>query len=186
MPIEVRGLKEALATLNKIEPGLRKQITKDIRKIAEPALAEIRSLIPSDAPLSGMAHNGRTGWNGNEQTLPKVLLNGKKPRLRTVGGTTFAANVGTIIISAPGPKNGRSKGAAFAIADMAGAGKGGPRNAGRARPNLPGALNASVGHAASRFMWPGANRGLPGVIDELRAATDEIIKLANRELKDPI
>ena len=202
MPIEVRGLKEALATLNKIEPGLRKQITKDMRKIAEPALQEIRKLIPNEPPLSGMdpggkyslphlkqlsrqSATGRTYWRGNEKTLPKLLLNGKKPRLRQKAGATFTSNVGTIIISANTPKrNEGGKGAAFMIADMAGTGRGGPRDARKARPNLPGSLNAEIGREGSRFMWAGVKIGLPGVEDALREAAYEIIKLADRALKE--
>lgn len=180
MPIEVQGLKPALQTLNKLEPELRKQFTKDIRKIAEPALAEIRALIPVGAPLSGMAHNGRTGWTGNEQSYVKVLQNAKKPKLKKTNTGSFVSNLAVIVISAATPKTAEKKrGAAMLIADMAGAGKGSPRNARRARPNLPGALNASVGHAASRFMWPGATRGIPLVIDEITAAAEVIVKQAN-------
>lgn len=176
MPIEVRGLKEALKTLNELDPALRRQITKDIRKIAEPALAAIRSEIPSQAPLSGMNHAGHTGWQGNEKQLPRVLLNAKKPRVRRKAGTEFVSNVGTIVISAPSSKKGGARGAAFAIADMAAQSK--------SRRDLPGKLNAAVGRQASRFMWFGADRALPEVTANIEDAAREIIKEANRQLAE--
>lgn len=195
MPIEVRGLKEALKTINDIEPGLRRQITKDMRKIAEPALQEIRDAIPNQPPLSGMDPSrrgnpsglsdselarvvgGKWHWTGNEKKLPRLILNGKKPRIRRKAGTEFVSNVGTIIISAHTPKKSDGgKGAAFAIADMA--------NGGKKRPDLAGSLNNSIGRQGSRFMWYGANRGLPAVEDRIRDAAHEIIKTANRLLAE--
>lgn len=184
MPIEVRGLKEALATLNKLDNKLRRQITKDMRKIAEPALAAIRAEIPTEAPLRGMRHQKRTGWKGNEQGLPRLILNGKKPKVRTRAGMNFVSNVGTIIISANTPKkNEGGRGSAFLIADMAGAGRAGPRNPALARPNLPGALNAKVGRQGSRFMWYGANKALPDVTAALEESSREIIQWANAAIR---
>lgn len=184
MPIEVRGLKEALATLNKLDNKLRRQITRDMRKIAEPALAAIRTEIPTEAPLSGMKRGGRTGWTGNEQSLPRLILNGRRPRVRTFAGASFVSNVGTIIISANTPKGNRGgRGAGFLIADMAGAGRAGPRNPALARPNLPGALNAKVGRQGSRFMWYGANKALPDVTAALEESSREIIRWANAAIR---
>lgn len=184
MPIEVRGLKEALATLNKLDNKLRRQITKDMRKIAEPALAAIRAEIPTEAPLRGMRHYKRTGWKGNEQNLPRLILNGKKPKVRTRAGMNFVTNVGTIIISANTPrKREGGQGSAFLIADMAGAGKSGPRDQSKARPNLPGALNNEIGRPGSRFMWYGTNKALPQVEAELEKTAHDIIKWADAAIK---
>ncbi|MFZ9158197.1 MAG: hypothetical protein ACO230_08900, partial [Ilumatobacteraceae bacterium] len=62
MSIEVRGLKEALRDLQKLEPELRKEINKEIRNTVKPLVTNINNRIPGAPPLSGMAHNGRTGW----------------------------------------------------------------------------------------------------------------------------
>ena len=61
MSIEVRGLKEALRDLQKLEPELRKEINKEIRSAVKPLVDNINDRIPGGPPLSGMNHNGRTG-----------------------------------------------------------------------------------------------------------------------------
>ena len=38
--IEMTGLKEAIRSLNKIEPGLRKEFTAQATRIAQPAILE--------------------------------------------------------------------------------------------------------------------------------------------------
>jgi hypothetical protein len=53
--MEVTGLKNALAELNKIDKSLRRQITKDFKTIVQPVVAKAQSALPTAAPLSGMA-----------------------------------------------------------------------------------------------------------------------------------
>jgi hypothetical protein len=62
--IEIQGLKEAIRSLNKVEPGLRKQFVKDQTAIAQPAIDEVRRGYQREY-LSGMARN----WtqNGNKK-----------------------------------------------------------------------------------------------------------------------
>jgi len=58
--IEVLGLKEALKELNRIDPKLRRQITRDFKQIVKPVITKAEALLPSGAPLSGMARS----WKG--------------------------------------------------------------------------------------------------------------------------
>jgi hypothetical protein len=58
--IEIQGLKEAIRSLNKVEPGLRKQFVQDATFIAQPAIDEVRRGYQR-AYLSGMARN----WTQN-------------------------------------------------------------------------------------------------------------------------
>jgi hypothetical protein len=58
--IEIQGLKEAIRSLNKVEPGLRKQFVKDQTSIAQPAIDEVRRGYQREY-LSGMARN----WTQN-------------------------------------------------------------------------------------------------------------------------
>lgn len=51
--IEVRGVKEALAELNKTQKKLRRQITHEYREIVQPTVTTARNLVPDKAPLSG-------------------------------------------------------------------------------------------------------------------------------------
>jgi hypothetical protein len=61
--IEVLGAKETIKTLGKIDKELRKQFTRDAKKIAEPVFEEARRIYPQVQPVSGMARkwtiNGR-------------------------------------------------------------------------------------------------------------------------------
>jgi hypothetical protein len=54
--IEVTGLKEAIRSLNKVEPGLRKQFVQDATRIAQPAIQEVQRGYEREY-LSGMARN---------------------------------------------------------------------------------------------------------------------------------
>jgi hypothetical protein len=57
--IQVAGLQEALKTLNKIEPELRKQFLRDVNELAEPALKAARDAYKF-LPLSGTER----AWDG--------------------------------------------------------------------------------------------------------------------------
>ena len=52
--LEIVGLRDAIRSLNKIEPGLRKQFVADARRIAQPAVDNVRRSY-TKVPLSGMA-----------------------------------------------------------------------------------------------------------------------------------
>ena len=86
--IEVVGLKDALAELNKIDKKLRRSITTDFKKIVDPVLVEARRNIPTDAPLSGMARKwtGKSGaelmhWEASKVNKNlKAFTSGKKVR----------------------------------------------------------------------------------------------------------
>lgn len=58
------GVRETIRSLNKIEPGLRKQFVADARQIAEPAIQEVRRGY-TQVPLSGMARK----WSQNGRQL---------------------------------------------------------------------------------------------------------------------
>lgn len=60
--IEMTGLREAIRSLNKIEPGLRKEFTAQATKIAQPAIAEVQRGY-KELPLSGMARNWQQSGN---------------------------------------------------------------------------------------------------------------------------
>jgi hypothetical protein len=57
--LEVKGIQETLAALNKIDPTYRRDVTKRIRRAGEPMLQEARQMVTTivgvkGAPLSGM------------------------------------------------------------------------------------------------------------------------------------
>lgn len=62
--IEMTGLKEAIRSLNKIEPGLRKEFTAQATRIAQPAIQEAQRGYQREY-LSGMARN----WTQNGRKI---------------------------------------------------------------------------------------------------------------------
>jgi hypothetical protein len=58
--LEVVGVRDAIRSLNKIEPGLRKQFTADANRIAQPAIEEVQRGYQREY-LSGMARNWTQG-----------------------------------------------------------------------------------------------------------------------------
>lgn len=53
MSVEVVGVRDAIRSLNKVEPGLRKQFQRDATQIAKPAI-EAAQRAYDEVPLSGM------------------------------------------------------------------------------------------------------------------------------------
>jgi hypothetical protein len=72
MKAQVVGLKETLRDLNKLDKELSKEIRKDIRKVVQPLADAITASVPAQAPLSGMAHSGRTGWQNRKKVAVKL------------------------------------------------------------------------------------------------------------------
>ena len=64
--VEIEGLKEAIRSLNKVEPGLRKQFVQDASRIAQPAIKEVQlGYSRIQIPLSGMSRN----WTQNGKKI---------------------------------------------------------------------------------------------------------------------
>lgn len=185
--VQFYGVNETIKLMRKFEPQMLKDLRKDIRQIAQPAVLAIKSNSPKVAPLSGMAHNGRTAYS-----TPKVTV-GITPaqRAKAFGSTT--SNL--VVISATG--SGKVYG--FDIADMAGranqAGKYSqtrkfvdPRTGDvvRRRINGQGAnlirvLN-SRGGPASRYVYKNIEDKLPAIRQQVARSLDRTIGEFNRKL----
>jgi hypothetical protein len=64
--MQIVGAKEAVRSLNKLEPGLRKQFAADATRIAQPAISEAQRRYSSvGVPLSGMTRN----WTSNGRKI---------------------------------------------------------------------------------------------------------------------
>lgn len=96
--IEVFGLGQALKDLNKIDKVLRRDITKDYKRVTAGLVSDIQSAIPLNYPLSGWQRE----WNlrGQYEVFPwptnhsvKAYINTKAPK-EVFGGkvnlSTFA------------------------------------------------------------------------------------------------
>ena len=162
--IEVVGLKDALKTLNKIDKSLRREITKDYKKIVQPVIDDANKLVPSSVPLSGMARNWKTA--SGFQMLPWIPGYKQKiaAKINTRNIKEYAGrltNVGTFGI--------QWKGATGSMFDTSMAG------------SLGRALTARYGNR-SRVMWKAYEQRQTDVLSEMEQLVKRVMDEANREL----
>lgn len=172
--MEIKGLKESLKIINKVDKKLRLEIGRDIKRIGEKTVvAAINELIPPGAPMSGMEHRKRTGWYNSKNKGVKVKTNTRGARKRNIAKGAQYETIAVITVG--------TTGAALAMMDMAGkrssAGEG-PR----ARPNFVPLLNERLGRGPSRFMWAGGEKAIPDFQRELGPVIDRVIYRSNQEL----
>lgn len=173
MKAQVVGLKETLRDLNKLDKELSKEIRKDIRKVVQPLADAITASVPAGAPLSGMAHSGRTGWQNRKKVA--VKLDTRKPRRYVDRPGRTVTNVVRVT----------TKDAPTAITDMAGKAGGGASRApqSRRRPNFSRALTARLG-PPSRFMWATAEKQIDDVQRDMMPIIKRVEQIMNRDLKN--
>jgi hypothetical protein len=169
MKIQVKGVAETMRELGKINPALKRELNKDIRKVLKPMLTEITQSIPTLAPLPGMIHNGRTGWNNRKN--PLIKIDARKPR-RNLNEPRMSVPVNIVRIT--------TKGAPVAIVDMAGKAGGtkSRRDAKYQRPNFARDLPGEP----SRYMWRNAEKTLASVEREMNDTIERVVREANIEL----
>jgi len=185
--VQFYGVKETIKLMRKFEPEMLKDLRKSIRQIAQPAVLAIKSGSPKVAPLSGMAHNGRTAYS-----TPKVTVS-ITPAQRSYGLGSTTSNLVAIQATGSGKVYG------FDIADMAGrannAGKYqqtrkfvDPRTGNIVRrkingqgQNLINVLN-SRGGPASRYVYKNIEDKLPAIRAEVSRTLDRTIGEFNRKL----
>jgi len=106
--MEFSGLKDALKELNDIDKKLRRGITTEFKAIAQPIVGRAESMLPTGAPLSGMARSwkGKSGadimsWNdARVRKNIKAFTSGKK--VKEFNGNT--QNLGVFGIKWAGPQ----------------------------------------------------------------------------------
>ena len=168
------GLKEALRTINSIDPKLRKAYGKQIRELGKVVVDAITPLVPSSSPTRGMDGPWRTGWKNGQTKNIVVKTNTRKARKRNIEKGAQYETIGTITVG--------TKGAALAIADMAGKAGNRGRSGPRARPNFAGVLNDKIGRGPSRMVWAGGEKAIPDFQKALEPVIKEVIFEANKEL----
>ena len=173
MKAQVVGLKETLRDLNKLDKELSKEIRKDIRKVVQPLADAITASVPAGAPLSGMAHSGRTGWQNRKKIA--VKLDTRRPRRYLDRPGRTVTNVVRVT----------TKDAPTAITDVAGK-AGGSGAASKSpnqyrRPNFSRVLTARLG-PPSRFMWRTAEDKIQDVQKEMDPIIKRVERIMNRDL----
>lgn len=201
-PIRVTGVRETLQLLDAVQPGSIKELRKDVRRIAEPAVTAIRSNLPATAPLSGMNHYGRTRYAGAKVRAELQLRDNKM------------SNTSSLIrLSVESPKDA----AGLEIADMAGRrtmkqgpklpyeykglgriGGSGRQNPSRSRSvtrrgnsapfsyriNGQGkAMIRNLGRIPSRYVYPPLTIAILGVREQMIKTLDQYVGRINQKLK---
>jgi hypothetical protein len=201
-PIRITGVKETLRLLDAVQPGSIRDLRKDVRRIAEPAVTAIRSNLPATAPLSGMTHYGRTRYAGAKVRAEVQTRDSK-----------FNNTSSLIRLSVESPKDA----AGLEIADMAGRksqgggvqlpyqykGIGRIGGSGRQSPtrsrsvtrrgnsapfsyriNGQGqAMIRNLRGTASRYVYPPLTIAILGVRDQMIKTLDEYVGRINQKLK---
>lgn len=115
--IEVVGVKEAIRSLNKIEPGLRKQFAAEATQIAQPAIEEAQRRYADAGWGVSHVHGVKYKWAGEAVGGRKVLpfslqkaRNGLKVRLegdrrKTASILLEQRDAGTAILETAGRAN---------------------------------------------------------------------------------
>ena len=172
MTLETKGFAETMRDLGRIQPAMKRQVVKDIRGIVKPVVDVINARIPAEAPLSGMNHDGRTGWKNVKKVAVKVDL--RAPRSSPGSGTQGAKPISIVRII--------TKGAPVAIVDMAGKGGGlkSRRESKYRRPNFASALDRLA--SPSRFMWKDIEQSIGLIEHRLKKTVDDAVYAANKEL----
>jgi hypothetical protein len=154
LSMRVVGIAEVTKTLRETEKDLVNRARKDLRTGAKPVADAVRNNIPTEAPMRGMVHSGRTAWQPS----------GVKVTVRT-NFTKKAERKGYQLVSIVAGARGKSApgSAAFQIADMAGRKAKGNTRSGKAMIRK---LNSSG--RASRYVYPAALREVPYVQDVVR------------------
>jgi hypothetical protein len=172
LDVKITGIAEVVKTLKTIDNDLVKRARKDLRTGAKPVADAIKQNIPSESPLRGMIHNGRTAWNPA----------GVKVAVRTNFSTKAEKKGYKLVSIVAGIKGNRGQSAqgnaAFQIADQAGRSRGGKTKSGRAMIRK---LNSQS--RASRYVYPAGLRELPYVQDVVRGTIRKMQNDYNRKLK---
>jgi hypothetical protein len=175
---DVRAMQKAL---RQIEPGLLKEMRKEIKAIAKPINQQIKANIPKQAPMSGMARGmGRLRWLGDKKPDSTSILN----RIKASGRSLTTALV-AIQLNSP----------AASMADMAG-------RVNKSRPmsreytirlrdgsvvkrkhivNGQGRqMIRNLGSTASRYGWAALESRIGAVVREIDQVLEKYYRIANR------
>jgi hypothetical protein len=196
LEVGVVGLKDALKTLNKTAPALRREITKDYKKIVQPLIDAAQQAIPTIGPVSGMDRSGwkyasgyevlpPSGWNGTK-AVKSLQAKISTRRVKEFRGNL--ENVGTFRMV--------WKGFANTVFDMAGrksagtvgnpsrVGSHGKRVGTVGGPLLLAVLRGRYG-TASRTVWPSYERNKTVLDEEMQQLVNRVMREAQNELNRP-
>lgn len=174
LTLDVRLVNERtlLRLLGRIDDDARKQVQRDIVRMASPMAGRAKQLAPATAPLYGWAHNGRTGWRDQQ------VLNGYRVRF---GGRGFTGQSGLREFPLLTLE---TRNAAGAIFDWAGRKSGERSSQFTAQLDSEGwGLGWIKGSKYSRVLFPAYVAEKQNVIANIQGALDDVARRINREMR---
>jgi hypothetical protein len=94
--LEVKGVKEALATLNALDKATRRQITRDFAALAKPMVDDAKRLLPGDAPMTGWTRAYTVG--GFEKNVARQTARLSNPNRGRVRNFAVSGGSGTDLL----------------------------------------------------------------------------------------
>ena len=161
--IDANAIKALVAELKDIDPKLARQLGKDLKSDLMPFASAIQREMPSESPLSGMVHNGRTGWS------PAVV------KVSATPGAGWGRSIARIVIE-PKPKPG------LRIAEFAGSSNY-TKSTGPGRSFIKNLDNAGfplVKGRGGRFGFAAYYRKQPQMLAIIENVIDRYVKLTNK------
>lgn len=201
-PDVIFDAKPVLKALNQLEPDLKKQMLREMKAITKPAINEIKSVIPSTAPMSGMSvprtstsmndrkfnnnGDGRLSWTGGKYKNKVIAPDSVIPRFSSSRSRKYATtslfgiwlrSPGVAMIATAGKGSGRAKYGATREYPY----KGGVR---RHRNNGQGeALIRKVKNTGLyNFFYKAGDASVPGMEGEVKLVWEKYSKIVNRRL----
>jgi len=160
--VEIVGIREAVASLNKIQPGLRKEFAAELNRIAAPALSTVRGRYGSmGLPLPGM---GKVWTQNGRKLFPYDVAKAQKG-VQVKLDTRKSANSVIVV---------RQMNQAAAIYETAG----------RKNPN---ALDRNLGRTPkagrTRLFGPAVYSQINAITKGIETAALQVVNRVNRELR---
>ena len=153
--VEIYGLKNALKELNKVDTVLRREITKDYKRVTLSLIQDAESAIPLGYPLSGWARRW-TPTKGSYQILPWPDTHQINASINTKTIKEYAGqkvNLSTFIV--------KWVGGAGQVFDWAASG------------SLGAALSSKYG-SPSRVMWPAYEKNKTEIDKEMEIIVKKV------------
>ena len=155
---EFVGVANAVKSLRKIDPDLRKQFTRDVKQITRPIVTAAQNSYPTEY-LSGMTRR----WAPRGRPVMPYDARKAKSGVQTKVDTRRGAHAVIAVVQ---------RDAAASIVEVAGKRNANPLGTALDRFGKP-----------SRVMWPAAERNLPAVERELSDAVAVVMRQTSQELR---
>ena len=158
MKSEIKGAKQAIISLRKIDPEYRKDFNREAKNIAAPLVSAAKAAYP-EMPLSGMKHK----WIDKQgrELLPWSVA---KVRAGVKLKTATRKSAASVLYITQGTPTG----AIFEVAGLAN----------------PGAnFNRNLRNKNSRVLWPTADKYLPEVTSGLVKLVEDVMDKVEKEIR---